>query len=736
VFTLIALVAPPLLAQAPRDAGRRLVVEQRSAWLADGLPRWGEALRDTTIVIVSLGDTVVAKFDWSETDLIVRRGSAGEGWSFQDPDSGGAIRDADEVATLGTPLLAALIAVPAPGSREQWVDTLAVVIPFAPTRESEFSRAAPPDSLTLRVIRRGRTERLAGGRRRAYATLRWSARHQRTVDREMASGSTTRNWVAEGTGEQTLWSPGGGAEVDSFTLALDLKGVERFRPEGGGEQVVRGRSRVSIRARWEIDGDAATAAQWFERARRGVMEVQRPGAQVEDSLFADRLIRRDTLLVDSLLVVRRASASPEERSRIEGLLACGRIGCSSNRLLWIERATSASVRRHYRTGDVYLASSILKDLEYGDDPWVDATAAAALIDLFGTRQRQRRYGLDRSDAFAALVAAAAHVDSVSASGGRALREAGAATDDPDVRNLFLLFAYRADPRSMLPVVRAEADTTPGYGPIVRQYAEGNPDNIGYSWGLDPLSSGFVGRRSGKSFPGFRAPLDVIIRWMPSYWDAGRRREWARAHEPDAIAVLQGRLQEMTDPKQRAKVAFLLLDLGDTTVVPVLRGMIRDPSTGAEIYVPSEYEDLLADSVTGALLADIQRQLIRYARGEVLTGEDGKALEPFIAHNERPDQHYLLRDHLVPELIREVEADGTLTLITESELQAIADREGIAMALYLHPPQRFGSRIEASLGLGARTRPGTICMCGGVSLFGFRVDSERAAHPTGVFQLIQ
>jgi hypothetical protein len=210
----------------------------------------------------------------------------------------------------------------------------------------------------------------------------------------------------------------------------------------------------------------------------------------------------------------------------------------------------------------------------------------------------------------------------------------------------------------------------------------------------------------------------------------------RAHQPDGIEILRSRLRTVEDRKTKAALSFLLLDLGDTTVAPALRQLVQEADTGRAIFIPLQYEELLAAPVDGSLLTSIQLELIAYALGRQLTSESGVVLAPFLAHDERPEQHYLLSEGLTPEVLRSVAREGVLTIVTEAELQAVADRDTISMAFYLHPPRRYGRRIEASIALTARTRPGTVCLCGGIALFTYTIGADGVAHPSYVSNWIQ
>jgi hypothetical protein len=326
------------------------------------------------------------------------------------------------------------------------------------------------------------------------------------------------------------------------------------------------------------------------------------------------------------------------------------------------------------------------------------------------------------------------MDSVTPAAARVLRAAVPLTDDPDARNIFLVLAYRGDPATNLGFVRAHADTTPGYGPIALRYIEGDPEQFSDSWGMDLASREYVSRWAGRSFPGFLAPLDSITGWRPSYWEPERKREWARAHQPSAVSLLVRRLASTQEPKSVTALAFLLLDLGDTTGVPQLRQLIRTLTAEQQPYIPSEYRELLAEPVTGAMLVSVQSQLVAYALGKTLIAPDGKALTPFGPHDERPDQHFILREDLDSVVVQNVIREGRLTPITEKELQVTAERDTIAMALYLRPPQRFGPVIEATIALSPRTRGGVMCLCGGVAIFRFVV-TPAGPVPVGVAMLI-
>lgn len=478
---------------------------------------------------------------------------------------------------------------------------------------------------------------------------------------------------------------------------------------------------TTVDARWDVRRTAIRAPDPGGAARdaedyfvvHGRNPPEREAASLGDlaRLAADAVSGRAEGL-DSLLSRRTGAVGTAERVEVETNLRAAVSRMESDPSV-VDRLI-----RWYRPGDTFLAAVLLERAGFGTEV-LSLPLAEVLVQTFGDLAEQRREGLNRESAFERLFQLIGNAGRVDSAAADLLARAAMRVDDPNARDLFLLAAYRGQPRRYLPVMLAHADTVRGFGPLVRRYASGDPSALSESWGISPWMENEPGP---GPLPSLEAPWRAHrdhARAEGGYWDSRRFVEWLAAHEPDGVARLLGRFASETEVPGRLVWADYLFQLGDFSPVPWVRSLTSAPDSasreqGYDMMLGTTWGHLFQDTLPeGAELAELQNLLLRFADGEAsFVSLDGSPVAGIQVHDETPGEHLLIEDNLSASIRQAAHWRDRFELISEEQLQRRVDSTGLRMAVRIGPITRVGDRYEASVALLPYARRGEFCLCGG------------------------
>lgn len=570
----------------------------------------------------------------------------------------------------------------------------------------------PEDTTTFVRSRRGSVvgEVFRGGTSwlRIRALGRDSMLLQRVIDRNFEPTRMVQILVGP-VAEEFLYDSATG-RIDSLVQRAQFQRMLIYWRPGGREETVVGRWDVVREASRIVDPSVEITRQFEYFAIHGRYPPGDSAAQPSRPPTIPALA-----IVDSLEACRRNSRAMQTRFTCEARILSFR---------YPDEESADFTRRAFST------------LETGDGPWftqvvqlaryehiaIDPVIARGLIRVLGTMAQQRTFSLDRQEVFASVLPLIGEADSVTASAGDLFAAAARAADDPAVRNLFILGAYRGRPGRYLELVEQLADTTDGYGPMVRRYANGDPD-LGWSWGMDQESLAMFPE---EPMPPLEASWKDHRKHATSYsgyWHPQQLREWLAGHAPDGARRLRSRYQAETEVEGKLVWAQYLFQLDDLSPVPWVRSLGESADSTSQnlaIRVMHHWDEIFADIIRDErVLSEIQVILLRFAAGDTTLVEmDGQPVAPFAPHDERPGLNLLLIDNLTASSIVEVGRKGRLITITADSLQRRADRDGLVMALRIGPVTRIGPHYKASVFLVPRMPAGDMCLCGGGTFFTF------------------
>jgi len=511
--------------------------------------------------------------------------------------------------------------------------------------------------------------------------------------------------------ESYLLEPATG-RVDSLRQDLHWTGTLRFTGPRGPVVTVRGRWHAERTAAWEANQrpDAEAAMGYFMvHGRYPPADSIRPPTAEEE--LVTRAFRGDTTTLDSALA--RRDAATTLAGRINGDQLVGQVTAILYRQRRGDLGEHAPFARLEATDP--LTPRLLPS--YASETWLGAGAARRLTTIFATLETQRRLGVDREEAFAALTEMVMDPDSITPEAADVFVEGARRADDPSARDLFLLGAYRGRPARYL----ALAESLPPYGGyrrILWRVTRGDFSLGGETWGVGEDSDS---SRKADPQPGLDEPWQAHAsraRSRPSFAPPGWFGEWLAAHEPDGHARLRERFRTESSPEGRLVWAQYLLLLNDTTPVSWIQQAALDAdSAAAEAAYRAmsrwEWQARFADTLrAGPELAELQDLLLRHTRGEALITASGDTAFAFSPHDETPGEHLLILDGLDPSIAASPWWRDRFEFVDERTLQARADSSGLVMALTIRPVLRYGRYFETGVDLRPYGPPGTMCLCGG------------------------
>lgn len=516
--------------------------------------------------------------------------------------------------------------------------------------------------------------------------------------------------------EHFLYQPDTG-QVDSVHVTGTLRGELIFREATGETTSVSGRWVLEQVGRWVDDPARAEQERFAYYVAHGRDSLPDQRWALPHETLVDRVLRGDTTALDSLFAQRKRVADPVERVAVDGAVARTRWGTVAG------EEESAAVTRHrvrlaerdYAPGDLFLLDMAMGG---GYANWgMSQKTAEILARLLSSLHNQRIAQLDREDFYAALLnwlgSRERLPDSKAAEKEAAplLAEAARRTDDPQARDLLALAAYEADPARYLGLAKTLTDSIKGYGPIVRQYIEGNAAMMYWSWGLDPGQE-----IRGLRFPGPEAAWSTHSEYLENSGGTQALRYWFRARGLDPITSFRQRFASESDPDGRLVWTRYLLSFDDTIPKSWLISLAeRGGALSEEAYRLLEGHSL-ADTVRdAAIIADLQNRLLSWlTMGTGLVDSAGKPAGDFRPHNERPEQAQMLSEGLMPEVVEQW--SHMFDIVPEDSLAARRDREGLQMALVVSPIRRISKRFYLSIDLLPWIPAGEMCLCGGGTSF--------------------
>ncbi len=703
------------------------VWRQLSEWQPDGTPVIHPAVAETAFVVTSpVRDARTRRLTAvtltsltsdlpSPLPFAVSLGRDGRVAAMRTDQEDGYLKDIDLETPLGSlQLEARAFLVPATVRRDSLVDDTRARH-LVPLRVSSIlDNTIGGDTLALARHRRGRVvERL---RREGRTWLRLRATgHDTLTGIRFIENSFERTRVdvqLAGPVEETYLLEPATGRVDSLRQDLRWTGTFRFTGPRGPVVIVRGRWRAERTASWQANQrpDADAAMGYFMiHGRNPPPDSVRPPTPEEQ--LVTRAFRGDTTTLDSALA--RRDAATTLAGRIDGNQLVGQITAILYRQRRGDLGEHAPFVRLEATDP--LTPRLLPS--YASETWLGAGAARRLTTIFAALETQRRLGVDREEAFAALTEMVMDPDSITPEAADVFVEGARRADDPSARDLFLLGAYRGRPARYL----ALAESLPPYGGYRRmlwRVTRGDFGLAGETWGVDEHTDS---ARKADPQPDLDEPWQAHqarARVRPGNAPPGWFAEWLAAHEPDGHARLRERFRTEPSPEGRLVWAQYLLLLNDTTPVSWIQEVALDADSAvaeAAYRVMSrwEWQDRFADTLrAGPELAELQDLLLRHTRGEALITAGGDTAFAFSPHDETPGEHLLILDGLDPSIAASPWWRDRFELVDEASLRARADSSGLVMALTIRPVLRYGRYYETGVDLRPYGPPGTMCLCGG------------------------
>jgi hypothetical protein len=496
-------------------------------------------------------------------------------------------------------------------------------------------------------------------------------------------------------------------QVDSLSANGRLSGWLVFAEADGRVDSVHGSWTVRRTGDWREDPGVRSAREMkffmvHGRDSAVATPATQPAPTLIDSLVA-AVENGDSTSRERLLRLRELAPDPFARRSIDSALESCRLGAEEMDALARGRL------RYLRAGDAPTLEGIVRSMHYGRRGAILAPdLGAALVGSLASLRVERAQMLDREELFAHLLpeAEGPRFDSATAA---ILAMTARSTDDPLARDLLLLQAYRSSPAEYRGLVERLADSVRGYGYIARQYVRGNTGLLNWSWGWRPEWANLGMTPAADTWPGLDAPWRAYGRRR-----IGELREWFAAHRLVPGSWARGRFDAEPDPEGRLVWAGYLLELGDSTSLPWLRqaadadsGHFRELAIGLMEAHGRMTMDTVRDDST---LSELEHLLLTYAAdGGGLVDTAGQAIAPFGPHDERPDRHFILDERLTP-TVRD-HWGQRFRLITADSLKALANREGLQMALVIHPVTRLGRRFFTQISLNPWAGQ-SMCLCGG------------------------
>lgn len=723
---LVALVfglCGPLNAQE-----QRWIWQQRSEWQPDGVPLVQPAVAETTLMLAmparavpprrleSITLTALNEDPSAPLTLSVRLGRDGRVAGLGVDLDGKYLRDFDQEAPFGSMLQEArAFLVPAPVRRDALEDHTRARYVVARRVSSILGDTIGGDTLTLVRHRRGRVTERVTREGRAWLRIHATGHDTLTAVRfiENSFERTRVDVMLAGPVEETYLLEPASGRVDSLRQDLRWQGRIRYAGPRGPVVTVPGQWRAERTAIWQPDprADEGAAMEYFMVHGRYPPADSAQPATLESRLV-ERGLRGDTTVLDTALALRASASTLAERIQAARLVA---------HMAWVvsrdrrgDLAQEPAIR-HFSPADPLWPTLLPK---YDQGKWVSATAARVLTAIFSRLETQRRLGLNRQEAFSALLDLISDPDSITAEAADILAEGARHADDPSARDLFLLGAYRGRPAQYLTLT----DSFPhgAYRPIVRRFTRGDFRLAGYTWGVTPELDSTT---KAEDQPGLAEPWQAHEQRAGGSQGAapnGWFREWLEAHEPGWPARLHELFAREPDPRGRLVWAQYLLVLGDTTPVRWMQEVVQaEDSALAEVAYRAmnrlEWQDRFADTLrAGPELAELQEMLLNHTMGERLLTENGDTVWAFSPHDETPGEHLLLTEGLDPTILASPRWRDRFEFITLDALTARADTAGLIMAMTLRPVIRIGKYYQTGVDLQPFGPPGTMCLCGGTS----------------------
>jgi len=524
------------------------------------------------------------------------------------------------------------------------------------------------------------------------------------IEQHLEDGGVRADVQLSGPAHERYLYLGDAALTDSLVADGRLSGRIIYQHRSGRSDTVSGTWVFRRIGSWRPDADSAAEAQMQYFVVHGRNPEGEPPPRMMTAF--DALFGRE-LNVDSLARLRAVTASPLDRVGTEAAL---RRALASDDSLNDRADRAAAVA----SGDALMVTAWLIDQRYGGHgALLDRRWAEGMATLLADEHRQREMALDREEIFATAISRAEGTPGVNRASAPLLLDAARRARDPLGRDMILLLAYMADPAAALPLIEQLSDSVEGFGPIAREYTRGNSEVMAASWGLRRDDQIF---RDAVRFPG----LDTSAARHAAYLRRPGRtglwivEQWFAARGLDARVEFRRRFQTDPLPSNRLVWARYLTGLGDSTPEAWLRttAAAKGPLRNAAI----QQLRLKPDSVTeDSIVTTIQDLMLDYVTGgSRLRDTLGSRLEGFIAHDESQGRWYLVTDLLAPAL--SARWAGRFTLMTEDSLGAIAQRDGLQMAVVVSSVTRTADQYEVSVGLHPYMRRGEMCLCGGGSNF--------------------
>jgi hypothetical protein len=705
-----------------------LVIHQRSYWLTDGVDPSGIASVDTTLTITPDSDSTTASrysFQYRFEPAHYAQASFGKGHLALSAGSLPTMRLAPPRKVFENSagaLTTALVQLPEwflhypRDPKTGWTDSLHIKMGFG------------RDTVDLTHERALRTVN-SSSRRGHWVTDSGALRLKSiaTIEVEL-QGSTRVNAVLSGWVVDTLLVDEDSGRVDNLQSHGEFRGILVFQSPGGRADTIRGTWVVEREGGWGPDPSELAGARMHYFMIHG-----RDSGTAAPSPFqslAERAQNGDTLIFDSLLRARAKAKSPFDRALIDSAL-------------WFEGVPDSNPARFlrtavadYRPGNDELLLRLFMTWQYRSqhasaDISMSAAMARMVAGQLTSLHAEHGVLLDREEVFSRLVGAlgSPRGGGVTIDAAPILAQAAERTDDPDARDLLVLAAYEGDPPRYLPLLQRLADSVAGFGPIARQYAKGNNEMTGWSWGLSPGQ-----HIEGVAFPGVHADWHDLAQYIERTPDAPVKRQpngfgwfakdsepkpvlqqWLAAHGVDGHAEFRRRF--MDDRVERARLVWAqyVLMWGDTLPIPWLRkvGARDDGDVSNRAWNLLLEHVNVADTVRdAAVLTDIQSALLKDLTGqEPLADTSGQPPRHMAAHNERPDQSFLLVDNLTDST--KVAWGKTFTLMSRDSVRSIAKHHGLQMAWEISAVSRYKDVYSVSVDLLPYGGP---CLCGGGSSY--------------------
>jgi len=505
---MMLAAAPRLTSQTPLGPapGRAYILRQQSYWLTDGFDSTRISAVDTTLTVVldsvqGQRDTLSFRYDFEPSrlsDWAQGRGNVAltRGGRF----AGLRLESERPRMTDAVPALVSLLVelpwwiVKLPKhAGASWRDSLAVL--------AAYER----DTVIIRRVRSSHAvgETVFGGRtwQRVRASGPLELRATRRVDIELQDSVWLRTGLTGNIEEEFLYDPSSGA-TDSLKAHGTLTGTMVFAGSTGHPDTVTGRWVFRRTGAWGVDprGAQAAAMQFFVTHGRDSAQVTDPGDRYR--ALRERVNAGDTTLLDSLLVARTRPADPFARQVLDTALRYSGAGTMEARFLRVAGAA-------YRSGDRFLLNRLLWSWQLGTERAVlPLELAKTLSEQLASLSGQRRGLLDREETFSLILDGLSDGGGVERAAGPILAAAAQRADDPCARDLLLLAAYQADPAAYLPLLQKLADSLQGYGPITREYVEGNGSMTNWSWGVERGQ-----KIDGRRFPGVNGSWQDLARYL-------------------------------------------------------------------------------------------------------------------------------------------------------------------------------------------------------------------------------